>query len=319
MAQPERQKAQPAQQPAQPTLAAACAARAQQVEWMVAAAPSARTVRTARTRAAWATRHVVHMALTVGYTETQARMLFLPDVDPRDRFAAFERECLQRCLAPTTALTYWTAWISAAAALALPTDVAADTRTMRLLKSRATRFPVAFPPPMTVLEVQQLLAQRRSTITTLIVTSWTLGQRISDTLQWAATDLHEETPSGTLIVTVRRGKTMSVSPPYILALPAGPSHGGAEVLETQVHDHEVVPLHRRQFSPSARHSEATRSRGPDSDQRRSRDQVGPPRRNRWRLSALRLEKSCCSRATRARTCCAGTSTGVRRRPLSCPR
>jgi integrase len=196
---------------------------------MVAAAPSTRTVRrvpwppaSARTRAAWATRHVVHMALTIGYTETQARMLFLADVDPHDRFATFERECLQRCLAPTTALTYWTAWISAAAALALPTDVAADTRTMRLLKSRATRFPVAFPPPMTVLEVQQLLAQRRSTITTLIVTSWTLGQRISDTLQWAATDLHEETPSGTLIVTVRRGKTMSVSPPYVLALPAGP-------------------------------------------------------------------------------------------------
>ena len=38
-------------------------------------------------------------------------MLFLGDLNPMDRFEAFERLCYLRQLAPTTAETYWTTWL----------------------------------------------------------------------------------------------------------------------------------------------------------------------------------------------------------------
>jgi hypothetical protein len=208
-----------------------CAARDAQVEWLVAAPPALRGASrlpwpkpSPHFLLQWEARHEAHGSLSTGYKATQERMLFLGDVPMQHRFARFEAECHIRRLAPTTAMTYYNAWTTAAAALGLPRDAAAETRINRLLKSRATRFPVAFPAPLTLGDVRLCRARFADcpSMITLIMVSWTLGQRLGDTLQWAAVDLHTEM-DGRLVITVRRGKTLGVTPPYVLALHKGAS------------------------------------------------------------------------------------------------
>jgi hypothetical protein len=68
-----------------------------------------------------------------------------------------------------------------------------------------------------------------------ITVSWTLGQRLGDTLQWAAVDLHSEM-DGRLVITVRRGKTLGVTPPYVLALHNGPLAADLLALKSRCND-----------------------------------------------------------------------------------
>jgi hypothetical protein len=70
---------------------------------------------------------------------------------------------------------------------------------------------------------------------TVITVSWTLGQRLGDTLQWAAVDLHSEM-DGRLVITVRRGKTLGVTPLYALALHNGPLAADLLALKSRCND-----------------------------------------------------------------------------------
>ena len=58
-------------------------------------------------------RHAVGQLYSGGFIATQRRMLFLADVEPDKRLAAFDEECYYHRLAPTTAESYWTAWMTA--------------------------------------------------------------------------------------------------------------------------------------------------------------------------------------------------------------
>jgi hypothetical protein len=100
---------------APPTLltpANAIEARARQLQRMTAerpprAAPLPWPLPSPSARALFDTRHPTAQMRSAGYAATQLRMLWLADIPPDDRFAAFEKECFLRQLAPTTAATYW--------------------------------------------------------------------------------------------------------------------------------------------------------------------------------------------------------------------
>jgi hypothetical protein len=91
--------------------------------------------------------------------------------------------------------------------------------------------------------------------------SWTLGQRLGDTLQWAAVDLHSEM-DGRLVITVRRGKTLGVTPPYVLALNNGPLAADLLALKSRCNDDRLflwTPHNASTDSDDARRTIRTRS------------------------------------------------------------
>ena len=172
---------------------------------------------------AWNARHGVFSLTSANWRGTQARMLFLADYPANDQFAAFEAQCLHRNLAPTTALTYWIAFQNLRRILDPSIlTTAADTKIMRIMKSRATRFPVAFPTPLTALHMKKLLQSNTMAdpIVVLIVAAWLLGQRISDAIQWSADDITLR-ENGSVIIVVRRFKTWAHNPPYTLVIAKG--------------------------------------------------------------------------------------------------
>jgi integrase len=213
---------------ASPTLqtpAHAIEARDRQVQRMTAerpprAAPLPWPLPSPSARALFDTRHPTAQMRSAGYAATQLRMLWLADIPPDDRFAAFEKECFLRQLAPTTAATYWVAWLSCQASARVPPSIG-DKGTLRLLEARAMAFPVVFPAPMSAAHLRQLCTLFRAEFprtVAAVALAWLAGQRISDVLQLGTHDFstHEDK---FLVVVVRRGKVMSMIPPYPLALP----------------------------------------------------------------------------------------------------
>jgi hypothetical protein len=86
---------------------------------------------------------------------SERRMLFLADVNPSDRFEAFETICFKRNIAPTTAETYWSTWLGIQKARVIkPSD--ADHRITKILKARSMAYPVQFPTPITLSEMDLL-------------------------------------------------------------------------------------------------------------------------------------------------------------------
>jgi integrase len=166
----------------------------------------------------WKNRHPSYQTFTSHYMNAQRRILFLADVKPFDRFEAFEAICFNRRLAPTTAETYWTTWLGIQKALMIqPCD--ADHRITKLLKARSTAYPVQFPKPALLQDMNMIRITFESTmpsLTAIAFMTFLLGQRISDMIQLAVADL--QVTSQHLMITVRRGKTMSVSQPYTLWL-----------------------------------------------------------------------------------------------------
>lgn len=164
----------------------------------------------------WMTRHPSFKTFSSHYMDSQRRILFLADVKPELRFQAFENVCLQRNLAPTTAETYWTTWLGIQKALGIrPSE--ADARVTKILKARAVAYPVKFPIAVILSEMELFVTTFKDALPSLAAIgmfAFLHGQRISDMIQLAVADL--QINDSFLMVTVRRGKTMSVSQPYTL-------------------------------------------------------------------------------------------------------
>ena len=148
-------------------------------------------------------------------------MLWLIDVDPDLRFEAFDRECFLRRLAPTTAETYWTAWLSVAKMLGVPARPD-DKKVAQRLASRSASYPIHFPEPMTKKHLDALRARFSKTLAgpvAMIAACWTLGQRISDFMQIATANV-SVTVHGRLSILINKGKLVSKGsiPPYHLFL-----------------------------------------------------------------------------------------------------
>jgi integrase len=98
-----------------------------------------------------------------------------------------------------------------------PSD--ADHRITKILKARSMAYPVQFPTPITLSEMDLLVSTFDASLPSLAaiaMTTFLLGQRISDMIQLAVADLKSN--DDYLTITVRRGKTMQVTTPYSLWL-----------------------------------------------------------------------------------------------------
>ncbi len=169
----------------------------------------------------WLRRHPSYQTFSSNYMASQKRFLFLADILPQHRFEAFERICFLRQIAPTTAESYWTTWLGAQKALAVQT-AESDARVSKILKARSIAYPVQFPTPATMIDMEALVTTFRvplPSLTAIVMFAFLNGQRISDMLQLAVADLN--VTESFLMITVRRGKTMSVSQPYTLWMRRG--------------------------------------------------------------------------------------------------
>ena len=165
-------------------------------------------------------RHEALKTFSDGYMQTQERLLFLFDHVPEKRFAVFELECYKRALAPTTAHTYWTAFAGIDKMLS---DVLGATPAVRrcsqVLEDRALQYPVAFPQPLTGHLRQRLrdtVVAGNAGVHVLIEACWILGQRFGDFIQLAVNDFLVKDDK--ILITFRRGKTVSYTKPYTLTL-----------------------------------------------------------------------------------------------------
>jgi hypothetical protein len=200
--------------------------REEQVHLMSAGAAQARSVKgnwptaSENIRCLFANRHRAFQTYSAGYMRSQERFLFLLEVPPDERFLRFEQECYHRALAPTTAHCYWVAFATLdkmMAASCLPTP--AVQRVSSILESRVALHPVAFPLCLTS-DLRKRLCEKFTAshfgIVALVEACWVLGQRFSDFIQLAISDFLIRTD--TVIITVRRGKTIVHTKPYSLAL-----------------------------------------------------------------------------------------------------
>lgn len=198
-------------------------ARANQVARMTAerpppARPSPWPTPSATTLRCWNDRHSAWRLYSEAYTSTQSRMLWLADLAEADRWPAFEQQCYDRALAPTTAAAYWTSWLTVAKAINLK-PCQADIKALKILKDRAVAFPVAFPLPLdaqTLSRILQAFDTQLPTLCCLVRLAWVAGQRISDMLQLGVNDVDVSPTSVT--VTVRRGKVIGPIQPYCFHL-----------------------------------------------------------------------------------------------------
>jgi hypothetical protein len=166
----------------------------------------------------WSRRHPSYQTFSKHYMASQRRVLFLAEVDPSKRFEAFETICFKRQLVPTTAESYWITWLGVQKALGItPSD--ADQRISKIMKARATAYPVQFPTPASIADIDLLMTTFHAALpsfTAIATAAFILGQRISDMIQLAVADLH--VTEEFLMITVRRGKTMMTTQPYTLWL-----------------------------------------------------------------------------------------------------
>lgn len=200
----------------------------------------------------WKNRHPSHLTYSTNYMACQERLIFLADVAPHLRFEVFEEYCFTRNLAPTTAEAYWTTWLSVQKILAIP-SAQSDARVTKILKARSTAYPVSFPTPATKVDIDNLVRTFRGELpsfTAIVMFAFINGQRISDMIQLASTDMEEQ--GNFLKVTIRRGKTMMVSKPYTLWIRKG-TYPTEELIELKKASCE------RLFLFSATNSEAERN------------------------------------------------------------
>jgi len=167
----------------------------------------------------WTNRHPSFQTYSTHYMQAQRRILFLADIAPSKRFEAFETICFKRVLVPTTAETYWSTWLGVQKALNIaPCD--SDARVTKLMKARSGAYPVLFPTPASLADMELLVMTFQlalPSLTAIAMASFILGQRISDMIQLAVADI--QASSDYLMITVRRGKTVpAYSPPYTLWL-----------------------------------------------------------------------------------------------------
>lgn len=168
---------------------------------------------------AWEARAGIFKTMSQGHLGTQKRLLFLLDLPPARRFEAFELECWRRTLSPTTAETYYGAYLGAVAIMESVT--LADKKAAALLKKRANAYPTRFPTPMTAADVRQLLTLAPCAHhATLIAFSWTCGQRLSDMILLRTNNV--DITAKTITVKVCAGKVLHHIPPYVLALQRHP-------------------------------------------------------------------------------------------------
>jgi hypothetical protein len=165
-------------------------------------------------------RHQIYKTYSDSYMEAQARMLFLLDLRPEERFERFEQECYRRILAPTTAHVYWVA-LSAVESILIPSvqPTTAMKRTASILEDRARAYPVAFPPPLTAADRSRFQSRFSACsfgIVALVEACWVLGQRFGDFIQLAIADFQIKKLN--VMITVRRGKTVKHTQPYTLLL-----------------------------------------------------------------------------------------------------
>ena len=176
-----------------------------------------------KTLALFNARHELVRLVSASHTSAQKLMLFLADVPPEKRPEAFDEECFNHVLAPSTATTYWTAWLSVQGALGLPQGPH-DAACTKRLKARATTFRVKFPRPLLREQMKSIVARSLDSeyaSTALILVAWTLGQRISDMLQVATANVSVAS-DGHVHVLFSQGKTIGkVIQPYHLFLEAG--------------------------------------------------------------------------------------------------
>ena len=171
-------------------------------------------------------RHQVFEEVSESYSGAQRRMLFLLDVPDAERWAAFDRECFLRRLAPTTAETYWTAWMSLKKQLELGPDHA-DKKVSVIMRTRAATYPVRFPNPIREEHIDCLRNQLKTkatqqfAVTAMIVACWVTGQRFGDFIQLATNDV-KLSPRLRIGITMRRGKMLDqgVVKPYTLFIKA---------------------------------------------------------------------------------------------------
>ena len=214
-----------AQKPAT-TLGSEMELRQDQVTRMSAGAKVEPTIRgqwplpSSKTLSVFQGRHEALKTFSGGYMQTQERLLFLFDHAPESRFAAFELECYKRALAPTTAHSYWTAFAGVDKMLS---DVLGATPAVRrcsqVLEDRALQYPVAFPQPLTGHLRQRLrdtVGPENACLHVLIEACWILGQRFGDFVQLAVNDFLVKEDK--VLITFRRGKTVSYTKPYTLTL-----------------------------------------------------------------------------------------------------
>jgi len=165
-------------------------------------------------------RHEALKTFSQGYMQTQERLLFLFDVAPENRFAAFEHECYRRALAPTTAHSYWIAFAGVDKILGEQLGhTIAVRRCSQVLEDRALQHPVAFPAPLTEAHREMLrrtVTAENAFLLVLIEACWVLGQRLGDFLQLAINDFLVKDDE--VLITFRRGKTVSYTKPYTLPL-----------------------------------------------------------------------------------------------------
>ena len=169
---------------------------------------------------AFAARHSAYKTYSDGYMQTQARMLFLLDVEPSLRHERFEQECFIRKLAPTTAATYWVAFLTLDKIVNGTDTTDASGRVREILDKRARVHPVCFPQPLTpaaLRAIHERFGKSAREHVALITTCWTLGQRFGDFIQLPLNDFYFTTDEVRL--TFRLGKTVGHVGPYTLPLP----------------------------------------------------------------------------------------------------
>lgn len=168
----------------------------------------------------WEARHSVYLLLSKGHQMTQRRMLWLADFPVEFRFVAFEKECFARRLAPTTAETYWGAWLGAASILGVLS--VEDKKVASILKKRANAFPTRFPAVMLaehMAKIRKRWGHVNPTLTTLIALAFICGQRISDVLQIARCNI--EVTESYVSIKIVAGKVFSHIQPYPLVIRRG--------------------------------------------------------------------------------------------------
>lgn len=169
----------------------------------------------------WEAAPVQFLTVSPGFRKTQQRVLFLLDLEPQHRYAAFIEAASD--LAPTTLSSYWGAYMAAAKATGTASPMS-DSRAARLLKAKAFEFVTTEPHHFTMMHMDTLLAMSIPIAAEVAVgLSFILGQRFGDVLQLHNSDIlipvGWQDPHSTFLVTFRRGKTVRTSGPFTISIP----------------------------------------------------------------------------------------------------
>ena len=184
---------------------------------------------TQATLTAWQQRATIWThCYTERYTKTIYRFLGLAQVGSDASYTTMLSLAVANGWKTTTRAVYWAAVMAGKAVLGIaPTTI--DKRATAFFEHAAKCAVVDYPTPMSEMDfhviLHELQTQTRQTlpIHVAVVVCYVLGQRISDILQLAPTDLRWQQMGTTrvLAITIYRGKVISSIGPYSLFLPEG--------------------------------------------------------------------------------------------------